>query len=212
MIITVGNTKGGVGKTTIAINLAILRSTYKEVLLIDGDEQGSATIFTQLRSEILGKSSYTNINLYGTSIRTQVKLLQLKYDDIIIDVGGRDTDSLRAALTVSDILLMPIQTRSFDIWALEKMHSLIEEAKVVNPDMKSIAFLNSADSPGKDNEAAADAIKEYKNIEYFSSPIIRRKSFPNAASIGRSVLETQIKDLKAIEEIKKLNEHISISY
>ena len=51
MILTVGNTKGGVGKTTLAVNLTVaLAIAGLDVLLIDGDEQGTATAFTELRS------------------------------------------------------------------------------------------------------------------------------------------------------------------
>jgi len=58
VILTVGNTKGGVGKTTIAVNLAILRvSAGREVLLVDGDEQGTASLFSQLRAEQVGPSA-----------------------------------------------------------------------------------------------------------------------------------------------------------
>ena len=122
MIVTVGNTKGGVGKTTIAINLTILRAAAGEdVLLVDGDEQGSATLFSQLRAEQVGSCGYTAVELHGAAVRTQVRQLAPKYGDVIIDVGGRDTGSLRAALTVSDLLLIPVQPRSFDIWAIDQM-------------------------------------------------------------------------------------------
>jgi hypothetical protein len=50
-----------------------------------------------------------------------------KYDDIIIDVGGRDTGSLRAALTVADLVLVPVQPRSFDVWALDQVATLVME-------------------------------------------------------------------------------------
>ena len=77
MIVTVGNTKGGVGKTTIAINLTILRAAAGEdVLLVDGDEQGSATLFSQLRAEQVGSCGYTAVELHGAAVRTQVRQLR----------------------------------------------------------------------------------------------------------------------------------------
>ena len=55
MILAVGNTKGGVGKTTLAVNLAVaLALAGRDLLLVDGDEQGTALTFSQLRAERLG--------------------------------------------------------------------------------------------------------------------------------------------------------------
>src|SRR5262245_10200842 len=106
MILTVGNTKGGVSKTTLAVNLAIARAvTGLDVLLVDGDEQRTALTFTELRAEQQGAPGYTAVSLDGPAIRTQVRQLAPKYDDVVIDVGGRNTGSLRAALTISDVVL-----------------------------------------------------------------------------------------------------------
>jgi chromosome partitioning protein len=101
-IIAVGNVKGGVGKTPLAVNLTICETlSGRDVLLIDGDEQGTARAFTQLRAEQLGAPGYTAVCLHGAEIRTQVRQLHRKYQRVIINVGGRDTSSLRAALTVA---------------------------------------------------------------------------------------------------------------
>ena len=207
MILVVGNTKGGVGKTTIAVNLAVLRgSAGQDVLLVDGDEQGSASLFSQIRAENLGQVGYTAVGLQGAAVRTQVRQLAPKYADVIIDVGGRDTGSLRAALTVADVLLVPVQPRSFDVWALEAVAALVEEARAINPQLRALAFLNAADPQGKDNADAREAMAEVSGVEVLEAMVVWRKAFSNAAATGRAVTEIQPKDLKAIEEIRALSD------
>jgi chromosome partitioning protein len=208
MILTVGNVKGGVGKTTLAVNLAISLSRVKrDVLLIDGDEQGTATAFTELRiSERPSGAGYTAVALHGAAIRTQVRLLAPKYADIVIDVGGRDTGSLRAALTVADILLIPVKPRSFDLWGVDQTADLVREAREINDRLRAVVVLNEADSQGKDNEAAIEALSEVSGLEQAPVMIVRRKAFPNAAAAGLSVLEYD--DPKAREEFTKLTDYL----
>ena len=85
------------------------------------------------------------MSLQGSAIRTQVRQLAPKYDDIIIDVGGRDTGSLRAALTISETFLIPVLPRSFDIWAVDQVAELVRETReTLNPEMRACIFLNAA--------------------------------------------------------------------
>ena len=211
MILAVGNVKGGVGKTTLAVNFAIVWALQsREVLLIDGDEQATAMAFTELRTATRGEPGYTAVALHGAAIRTQVRQLASKYDHIIIDVGGRDTGSLRAALTVAHLVLIPVQPRSFDLWGVDQTTELITEARELNESLCAVAVLNAADPQGHDNEAAAALIRDNGALELAPAIIIRRKAFPNAAAGGLSVVEYG--NSKARTEFEKLSVEIDKLY
>lgn len=208
MIITVGNTKGGVGKTTLAVNLAIARALAgRDVWLIDGDRQGTAQMAISIRADS-GHAPGISCATYpdGPTLRAQVQQQAGKFDDIIIDAGGRDSTALRAALVLSDVLLVPFQPRSYDVWALNDMASLVDEARSVRDGLRAVAILNCAD-PGEtstDNAEAAAAVADVPQFEYLDTPIRRRKAFANAAGQGLSVLEFKPTDAKAAKELNAL--------
>lgn len=206
MIVTVGNTKGGVGKTTLALNIAIARAlSGRDVWLIDGDRQGTAQTAIALRAEA-GRQPAIACAQYadGSSLRTQLQHQSKKFEDIVIDAGGRDSTALRAALVLSDVLLVPFAPRSLDVWALADICALIDEARSVRDGLKAYAVLNSADPSGSDNADAAAAVADYPQLTYLDTPIRRRKAIANAAGQGLSVLEASPRDAKASDELNAL--------
>jgi chromosome partitioning protein len=94
MIVVVGGIKGGSGKTTVATNLAVMRAAEgRDVLLVDADDQETASDFTILRNERQAEApSYTSIKLTGPPVRTETLRLGKKYQDIIIDTWGQGHD------------------------------------------------------------------------------------------------------------------------
>ena len=199
-IIAVLNTKGGTGKTTTALNLAVTRAMDGfDVLAVDGDRQGSLIEALTLREGAvqIAAVQYTD----GQVLRQQVTMAKSRYADIIIDAGGRDNTALRAALMLADLVLIPFQPRSFDVWALDDMTALLAEARATR-DIRAFAFLAMADAKGNDNIEAAAATP--KGIEYLATPVGRRKAISDAAGRGRSVLEEGSRDPKATMEIRRL--------
>jgi chromosome partitioning protein len=201
MILAVGNVKGGVGKSLLSVNIAAaLALQGRDVLLIDGDDQASAATFAQIRAE-QPVNQFATVQLQGAAIRQQMRALAEKYDEIVIDVGGRDTGSLRAALTVADAILIPFQPRSVDLWTADRIAALVAEARHVNDGLKAFALLNVADPQGSDNAEAMTALSGIEAVEPLPFAVGRRKAFCNAFSLGLSVLEQERKDPKAVDEI-----------
>lgn len=210
MIICCGGIKGGAGKTTVATNLACMAAGQgSKVLLIDADDQKTASDFTAARNQDHPEApSYTCIRLTGKNVRTELQKIATDYDHIIIDTGGRDTASQRAALTVADILLVPFSPRSFDIWTLDQVSMLVEEIGALNDRLRAFAFLNNSDPAGKgsENEDAAEMLKDSKVLTFIDAPLGRRKAFSHAATAGLAVteLERPVRNQQAIDEVMTL--------
>jgi chromosome partitioning protein len=153
-------------------------------------------------------AGYTSIRLSGSAVRTETKRLKDKYEDILIDTGGRDTASQRAALSVADILLVPFVPRSFDVWTLEKVSELVGEMRTANPQLRAYAFINRADPAGRDNDEAASIIQDTAELEFIDCPLGSRKAFSNAAALGLGVVESKPIDPKAVGEIETLYKYL----
>lgn len=214
MIVTVGNTKGGVGKTTLALNLAVMRALAGgDVWLIDGDRQQTAATAIAVRADAgslpaIACAAYSD----GPMLRTQVLLQRSKFSDVIIDVGGRDSAALRAALMVTDVLIVPFQPRSYDVWALRDIAELVDEARSVRDNLTAYAVLNCADPAGSDNREAVRAVDTFAALAYLDAPLHRRKAYANAAGQGLGVCELNPPDAKARAEIAFLVRQVYPTY
>lgn len=211
MVIVIGNVKGGSAKSTTSINLSCwLSDKKKKVLLLDTDHQATAQTFTQVRAQWKGDGNegYSCLQVFGKQIRSQILNLKESFDHIIVDVGGRDTLSFRAALTVADLLLIPVVPRGFDVWALDAIAELIEEAQAVNDRFQAQAFITKADAQGKDNKETLEHLQTFGQFTTLPYGIGNRKAIATASEHGMSIFEWKPKDQKAIDETTTLFNHI----
>ena len=107
MIIAVASTKGGTGKTTAALQVALYLLVQKKakVCLVDADVQGSSNLAIQSREKnLVSPKLRTEVITDGGEILTRVPKLNEKYEYVVIDVGGRETDALRASMAICDTL------------------------------------------------------------------------------------------------------------
>ena len=120
----------------------------------------------------------------------------------MIDAGGRDSVELRAAMTVADVLYIPIQASQFDVLTLDQMNILVEQASAINDRLRAFAVLNRASTNPSVKEA------EYEHLQSSTVVIRDRISFRKAAREGCTVSELPERDAKAISEIDALCEEV----
>ena len=209
-IVVCGGEKGGTGKSTVATEFAcILAGQGKKVLVVDADDQQTATKFTRVRTEDQPDApQYTCIQLRDKSVRSETLKFRDAYDHVIIDTGGRDTSSQRAGLAIATIMLAPFAPRDFDLDTLDKVEAIVSEIQTVNPDLQAFSFINHADPAGQgsENTDAVAKLKKREILQYLEAPLGRRKAFSHASSLGLAVTELKrpYRDQKAVDEIMTL--------
>lgn len=198
MIIGVLNQKGGVGKTTLAVNIAAaLARTGQRVLLIDADPQGSALDWAAARE---GDPLFAVVGLPKPSIHKELALVGEGYDVVVIDGPPRVTDLARSAIMASDIVLIPVQPSPYDIWAADEVVKLIQEASVFKENLKSVFVINRKIANTAIGRDVREALEAY-DLPTLEASIVQRVAFAEAAAVGKAIYE-QDRDGVASQEIE----------
>lgn len=198
-----GAEKGGTGKTTLAVNLATMRSRAgNEVLLLDADPQHSASFWAATRDSRGAEPSITCLQKTG-DLRSAVRSLAAKFPNLVIDTGGRDSEELRSALLVADVLIIPVKPSQFDLWSLRKMALLVEEGRRFNPKLRAMVVINMV-SPNPSVTEGGEALEylaELPVLERVATLIRDRIAYRRAVREGLAVTEARPIDPKADDEM-----------
>lgn len=211
MIVLIGGEKGGPGKTTIATNLSAIRTQRaSDLLLMDTDKQPTASYWCSLREDHQIEPRVASIQKFDKAVRSETLELKTKYEDIIIDAGGRDSPELRSALLVAEKAVFPLRPSQFDLWTLGRMNTLVETAQEFNENLKAYVVINQA-SPNpavKEVDEAKELIQEFSVLKLMKTTICERIAYRRAAIRGMAVTEYKPEDSKAVEEMINLYEEI----
>ena len=203
-VITISQQKGGTGKTTLAVHLAMAFIKYHnlKVAIIDTDPQGSLGKWFMIRSE--KKVSNENLTFKTASLwgaQYESKTLKNDHDIVIIDTPPKIESDARPSIEAADLVLIPMAASHVDFWATG---AIVEIAKKANK--KILAQINRSSQRSKLMDKTKDFIKSL-NLQSTETIIGNRQIYTSSMGEGKTAVEKQRKG-NAVDEIKKLSGQI----
>jgi chromosome partitioning protein len=208
MIVLLGGEKGGTGKSTLATNLAVwLARQGRDVILVDTDRQRTASHWADRRHAINGLAAVHCAEKHGNVFYAVHDLAQ-RYDEVIVDAGGRDSEELRTALVATHRVYVPLKASQPDLETSLHMNELIQLARGMNPGLKARALIAMAPTNPVIHETAEaqELLSELPELTPSGVIVRERKVYRDAMAEGRGVVEMD--NTKATAEIEALAQEI----
>lgn len=194
MIITLSHQKGGVGKSTIAWNLAVSFSKIMPIAVIDLDMQQSLTQTNEIRKSV-GLAGLNVLQMENVeALVNYIEHEKGKSDKItIIDSGGFDSAFNRVAIIGSDMLITPVSDKPFDLMGLQKYEEILKTLSDIQQEkVKTHVIFNDLNPAMRKLSDLVDFICMSEHFELMTSILRQRVDVSNSIGDGKSIKEYRI--------------------
>ena len=199
-VIAVLNQKSGSGNTTIATHLARgVQLQGHSVLLVDSDQQGSARDWRAVNED----NPVPVIGLDRPTLDKDLKNVSDK-EFVVIDGSPQATNLALSAIKAADFVLIPVQPSPYDVWATSDLVDLVQQRiEMTDGKLKAAFVVSRAIQNTNIGKEVAAVLQDY-NLPVLDARIVQRVSYPNSASVGKTVFETESAKSNAVTEITQL--------
>lgn len=213
MIILSCSSKGGCGKSTMAVNFAAALAQHKkDVIIVDCDPIKTSSNWLAARKHDPSLPEIECLEKSGSQKLIGVlKELDTRYQYVVVDVPGADSELMRMSLTVAHKALIPFRPSQADMDELPRMQEMVEDLKEINPTISVYFFINAA-KPGTENTEIREARQYFKNFSVVPAETIiyDRKAYRECLARGHGVVDNSKLDRLAYKEITNLSKEIGL--
>ena len=187
-IISIGNQKGGVGKSTVTMQFAgSLSRRGLKVLVVDADEQATATKWSAMSEEIPFPATVVGLAASGSKLHRELQKFVDQYDYVLVDCPPSvSSPTPQSAFLVSDLVLIPTRPSLTDIWAVQETIKLIERAKAINEGIQT-AILQNAKQPNTHLSRDAEGILKGFDAVLLKTTFHLRQAYAQSVVLGSTV-------------------------
>ena len=203
IIALVGN-KGGVGKTTLSVNLSTCLGKQNTTAIVDADPQGSAFQWRAFSDN----ENAIPVFQGSDQLDSNAEELLNDYEYVVFDcppsVHAPQTTSV---LSFCDIAVIPVQPSPVDLWATVHIEEAVENARQTNPDLKALLVINQLEARTTMSRVVRDAITEI-GLPVADTALRRRAIYRNSVLEGKSVFDMGKRGADAVAELEQLMQEI----